>query len=232
MGRKTWESIPARFRPLQGRVNVVVTRGGEGLAGSVADEMGAGGGGGKAKWRDVRVQSFEAGEGRGKGVVVVKAKPAAPATSEKQGDEEGKVQVVVAKSLAGAVAALDAPPDALFPESRDAIGNVFVIGGAQIYGAALQLAKEQKRSLRVVQTLVRRSDGEDIACDTFLPEGLGAVDDGGTGEEGMQIISGEELRSWLGIGDGKEALDLPQGQKDWALDEKSGFEVKVIGLER
>lgn len=26
MGRKTWESIPARFRPLPGRTNVVVTR--------------------------------------------------------------------------------------------------------------------------------------------------------------------------------------------------------------
>jgi len=26
MGRKTWESIPARFRPLPGRLNVVITR--------------------------------------------------------------------------------------------------------------------------------------------------------------------------------------------------------------
>ena len=26
MGRKTWDSLPARFRPLPGRTNVVVTR--------------------------------------------------------------------------------------------------------------------------------------------------------------------------------------------------------------
>ena len=26
MGRKTWESLPARFRPLPGRQNIVVTR--------------------------------------------------------------------------------------------------------------------------------------------------------------------------------------------------------------
>ncbi|MCJ1316736.1 dihydrofolate reductase [Xylographa vitiligo] len=41
MGRRTWESIPARLRPLRGRVNVVVTRGGaEGLRAGGAGEVG------------------------------------------------------------------------------------------------------------------------------------------------------------------------------------------------
>jgi dihydrofolate reductase/thymidylate synthase len=26
MGRKTWESIPAKFRPLPGRLNIILTR--------------------------------------------------------------------------------------------------------------------------------------------------------------------------------------------------------------
>ena len=45
MGRKTWESLPAAFRPLPGRRNVVVTRNpayrapGATLAGSLADAL-------------------------------------------------------------------------------------------------------------------------------------------------------------------------------------------------
>ncbi|MFT5433920.1 MAG: dihydrofolate reductase, partial [Myxococcota bacterium] len=45
MGRKTWESIPARFRPLKGRTNVVLTRQPHYSAGPgvlVADSLDAG----------------------------------------------------------------------------------------------------------------------------------------------------------------------------------------------
>lgn len=42
MGRKTWDSIPPRFRPLEGRVNVVVTRTPEAFVAANVPEEGKG----------------------------------------------------------------------------------------------------------------------------------------------------------------------------------------------
>ncbi|KAF8466592.1 dihydrofolate reductase-like domain-containing protein [Kalaharituber pfeilii] len=50
MGRKTWSSIPRRFRPLEGRINVVISR--RGRAG-VLGSPGGGGGASGANWGSV-----------------------------------------------------------------------------------------------------------------------------------------------------------------------------------
>ena len=40
------------------------------------------------------------------------------------------------------------------------------------------------------------------------------------------------MKTWLNIGYNDGFVKLPQEQKNWALDEKRGVEVRVVGWER
>lgn len=102
MGRKTWDSIPPKFRPLKGRLNIVISR------------------------------SFTS--------------PAeAPASAE-----TGPVKT---SSLEQAIAYLRGQPSS-------SVGRIFIIGGAQIYAAAL----EMKEARRILLTKVLT----DFECDTHF----------------------------------------------------------------
>jgi dihydrofolate reductase len=120
MGRKTWDSIPPRFRPLKDRTNIVVTR-----------------------------------------------------------SESSKIPEdhIVVNSLEASIEAI---------EKTDNESKAFVIGGAQIYKAALQL-KEAKRILltRVLS---------EFDCDTFFPLKL---QENGDSEDWVRK-SKEELDVWTG----------------------------------
>jgi dihydrofolate reductase len=155
MGRETWESIPGRFRPLKGRVNVVVTR---------------------------DVKGF--GEADGRGVLAV----------------------------GGLTEGLDG--------LGDDVGKVFVIGGSQIYRAAMEV--KWPGPLRALQTLVRRGDGGEIECDTFFPVRF---------EENMEVdgwrkASADEVKEWV---DGQK---VPGGEGEWEADGNNGMEIRVVGWER
>jgi dihydrofolate reductase len=118
MGRKTWESIPPKFRPLKDRTNVVIRR---------TPELNAEG-----------------------GTVV--------------GSVEGAIQAA----------------------GNTEVGRAFIIGGAQIYKAAL----ERKEAKRILLTRVLT----DFECDTFFPVQLDE-----TGKiAGWERKSKEELDSWVG----------------------------------
>jgi dihydrofolate reductase len=128
MGRKTWDSIPPRFRPLRGRLNLVLSRS------CLAPELWA-------------------------------SKPA------------DICEAVYLPSLAAALEGLG--------KSRE-VGRTFIIGGAEVYRAALECRNTKRILLTKVLT--------DFECDTFFPVTLGDDERGGE----WQKKTNAELSAWVG----------------------------------
>lgn len=129
MGRRTWESIPAKFRPLQGRTNIVIT-----------------------------------------------SKP------QVVGDDMGP-NVLVAPSLQEALAKV-----------TDKTRKVFIIGGAQLYSAAL------KSSL--ARHIVLTEVYGDYDCDTFVDFAWSAGDVSSDGQ--WKRATHTELVEFTGLSDVQE----------------------------
>lgn len=146
MGRKTWDSIPPKFRPLKDRLNIVITR--SATSPPPADA---------AATEPVRVSSLE---------------------------------------------------EALkYSQARQNVGRVFVMGGAQIYDAALKLQPPAAR--RVLLTALNA----DFDCDTFF--GLHLT---GDGTEFWVRRSREELQEWTGeqvAEDGQEEAGIKYEFQMW-----------------
>ncbi|OAA34548.1 Dihydrofolate reductase [Metarhizium rileyi] len=129
MGRKTWDSIPPRFRPLKNRLNIVISR----------------------------------------------QHSSAPA--------EGAPETVRASSLEQAVE---------LARTHPLVSRVFVMGGGQIYDAAL--------GMDVVRRVLLTRIEEEYECDTFFGLELG----GEAKVPGWTRRPVEEWRDWTGEeGDGK-----------------------------
>ena len=131
MGRKTWDSIPPRFRPLKGRLNIVISRSHPEAA-------------------------------------------AAPGVEKLDLDTEP----VRVSSLERAVAYVN--------EQGGSIGRVFVIGGAQIYTAALQLKEAKRILLTKIDT--------DFECDAFFSLRLFESQ----GDSKWTKCSKENMDAWTG----------------------------------
>ncbi|KAJ5669047.1 hypothetical protein N7462_010117 [Penicillium macrosclerotiorum] len=136
-----------------------------------------------------------------------KAKMAAKSADEPEAD------ALVAGSLDAALAELDSTYGA-----AGRLGKVFVIGGAEIYGAALRM-QQVVRPVRIVMTnVVRKAEGEgearEFECDTFFPvEKL-------TAKDGWRTASPEELSEWVG-----ESVS-----GEWIRE--GDVEVQMVGYER
>jgi len=143
MGRKTWESIPARFRPLKDRLNIVLSK-------SVADLT----------------------------------------TSASAGTLDLSSPVWV-RSLEQALEYLQSGVKEIH------VGRIFVIGGAQVYAAALVMPETR----RVLLTRVFSN----FDCDTFFPISLPTDD--GCAEPTWARRTNEQLNIWTGE-------DVPEGLQE------------------
>lgn len=113
MGRRTWESIPAKFRPLQGRLNVVLTRQPERF---------------QLEWPEDDAPAKSLHEPLGASSIL---------------DALEKLQRLSQSS------------------NGPTISRVFIIGGAEIYDAALDTACVE----RILLTRLRN----EFECDTYFP---------------------------------------------------------------
>ena len=250
MGRRTYFSIPPKFRPLSDRINIVLTRKqpflrrlAETIASEISDthsdrplispigstfspeDIAQG-------RKDNPTHSFTA-----------RIKPLLPGDkySEKEMADATSIlirrtwidrdtstpkhgDVIVGNSITDVTRILLAIDADKLPFSKD-VANLFCIGGAEIYDYILSVPRERMPTIRILQTQVRKTDGTAFEIDTFFPTEISE-------ENGWRAVDEEEVKTWLNIGYNDGFVKLPQEQKNWALDEKRGVEVRVVGWER
>ena len=134
--------------------------------------------------------------------------------------------VLSCQSLKSALSALASP--VLSKELGAEIGNIHIIGGAEIYSSFLQQdLGSSRRPIRILQTEVRKVDGSEFQCDTFFPVPLGAES-----SEWSQVDQGT-LSKWINTAsDEGSQIQLPQRNEEWARDDKAGVELRVLGWEQ
>lgn len=192
MGRKTYDSLPKNLRPLAKRINVVITRDTSGAVRSqILAELEAQRGRLRLKRQQQQQrQQQQAGSG----------------ASEEE-ENEPVTDALVSTSLEDALQSLQQQNQT----QQTQVGNIFVIGGGEIYAAALRLPPDSPygKCLRIVMTKVKKKSGssskdgtgsepeeEYFHCDTFFP--LNADDLSPQQRGGWREVTADEVSEWVG----------------------------------
>lgn len=108
-------------------------------------------------------------------------------------------------------------------DSNGDVGNVFVIGGGEIYASSLRLSSGSfGAGLRILMTRVvnkrvgEKEEGEEFDCDTFFP----ISDDELNNTQKWREANAAEVSRWVG----------EEVSPDWADD--GDVSIKVVGYER
>ncbi|KAL4742257.1 dihydrofolate reductase-like domain-containing protein [Aspergillus similis] len=189
MGRKTYDSIPPKLRPLGKRLNVVISRDPDGSVAKrvkidLESKLGREGEVAKAKAKqqpEIQVEDRKPAE-ESVNAAAAAAVVAPPAI-------EGSTGAFVERSLEEALRRLDTAA------AGEGVGNIYVIGGAEIYNASLRLGSrsENERTIRIVMTDVEKLDGSGFECDTLFP-----IDGGELNSEKWRKVSPAEVTGWVG----------------------------------
>lgn len=207
MGRKTYDSLPDRFRPLPKRLNVIITRDESGLVRERA----------VAEWRAARVRErIKESEQERKN-----ESASCPDESEvHRSVEKEEPAIIVSNSIESALIMLR--------ERRHNIGTAMVIGGSEIYASSLKLDPNSAapgHGMRIVLTDVRRpvtdtekadpaSSTNGFECDTFFPvDNLDA-------DPQWTKVSTSQLSDWVGE-------EVPDG---WLWD--GDVAIRFLGYQR
>ncbi|KAJ5737146.1 Dihydrofolate reductase [Penicillium malachiteum] len=194
MGRKTYDSVPKHLRPLGKRISAIITRDTTGSVRKGVEE--------DLKKRKEKMAAIAA---------------AKAVENDKEQKDEPITDAIVVPSLDSALEELQEIYGA-----GQALGKMFVIGGAEIYGAALRRefgdVDGLKRPLRIVMTnVVRKPEGGEevpFECDTFWP--LDCMDE----RNGWRSASPQELSEWVG----------EEVTGEWIRE--GDFEVQMVGYEK
>ena len=131
----------------------------------------------------------------------------------KKEDEQQITDALVSTSLESALEALD-------HHHASQLGNIFIIGGSEIYHHALQLGHDKK--LRIIMTTIiknkkQQDAGEEFfPCDTLFPLDANQL----TLEYGWRLVSADELSGWVG----------EKVSSEWR--DEGDVSIRIVGYER
>lgn len=219
MGRKTYFSIPEKFRPLIDRRNVIVTRSSAAEVGKqvldgllVRQEQAKTWARNKfgEAWSNLDIRSDDGNTAQ----EIKRLRLAQAGFRVDHEDSRDGVYVSADNDSVSSVHVCQSPETAVETAEAEASG-IFCIGGSEIYSAFLKNDALRPR-LRILQTEIQKvNDTEDFECDTFWPEELSEAD-------GWEEAEPHHVAAWTGI-------NLPQKDSDWASDEKVGVRLRVRG---